>query len=192
MKRSSKLAYISAVLVGILLTGTLVGVTTQTTSAYNAPSTLTITDTPEDRENILWLARAIYSETKIPWEMGLIAWVVRNRVETNYKGSTYKEVVLSKNQFSGLNSSDKNFSHNISRSYESEGEAWQNALIIAKAVYYADENMRPIAQTVRHFYSPRSMKGGRTPSWAEGRSAVHMISDVRENSIRFAFYDSVK
>lgn len=192
MKQSTTLAYISAVLVGILLTGTLVGITTHKTSAYSAPSTLTVTDSPEDRENILWLARAIYSETKVPWEMGLIAWVVRNRVETNYKGSTYKEVVLSKSQFSGLNSLDENYEHNISRSYQSPGEEWQNALIIAKAIYYADDKLRPVPQTVRHFYSPRSMKNGRTPGWAVGEAPIHTITDARENSIRFAFYDGIK
>ena len=34
--------------------------------------------TPE----ILWLARAMYSETKRPHEQELVAWVVRNRLES--------------------------------------------------------------------------------------------------------------
>ncbi|WP_240332831.1 hypothetical protein [Salinibacter ruber] len=41
----------------------------------------------------LWLARAIYSETKLPHEQELVAWVVRNRVETAYRGRrTYRAV----------------------------------------------------------------------------------------------------
>ncbi|MEX0934920.1 MAG: cell wall hydrolase [Candidatus Paceibacterota bacterium] len=193
MRRNVSLGYIVAVLAGILIVGITVGLTTNTSNAQIEPSTkLTVTDSPEDRENVLWLARAIYSETKRPWEMGIIAWVVRNRVETEYMGSTYKGVVLRKNQFSGLNPSDRNYQHNISRSYESSGQKWTNALIVAKAIYYADDSLRPMPKTVRHFYSPRSMKNGATPSWTANARLIHTITDPYENSIRFAFYDSVK
>lgn len=193
MRRKVSIGYIVAVLTGILIVGITVGLTTNTSKAQIEPSTkLTITDSPEDKENVLWLARAIYSETKRPWEMGIVAWVIRNRVETNYMGSTYKEVVLKKNQFSGLNPSDPNYESNMSRSYESPGREWSNALIVAKAIYYADDSLRPMPNTVRHFYSPRSMKNGATPKWAAGRRAVHTITDPYENSIRFAFYDGVK
>ena len=43
----------------------------------------------------LWLARCIYSETKRPAEQELVAWVLRNRVETGYRGqTTYESTVL--------------------------------------------------------------------------------------------------
>ncbi|WP_243663594.1 cell wall hydrolase [Rhodothermus marinus] len=51
----------------------------------------------------LWLARVIYSETKRPEEMELVAWVVRNRVETRFRGkATYRDVVLDPFQFSAF------------------------------------------------------------------------------------------
>ena len=50
---------------------------------------------PEPNASTLWLARAIYSETKLPHEQELVAWVVRNRVETAYRGRrSYRAVVL--------------------------------------------------------------------------------------------------
>ncbi len=59
---------------------------------------------PADLEEpTLWLARAIYSETKLPHEQELVAWVVRNRVETAYRGRrTYRAVVLDPYQFSAF------------------------------------------------------------------------------------------
>src|SRR3990167_3969174 len=80
-----------------------------------------------DEEEILWLARLIYSETKRPEEQILVAWVVRNRVESNYTGESYKEVALHDSQFSGLNSFDKQYQENITRSYDDNGGAWQSA-----------------------------------------------------------------
>ncbi|MBI5004915.1 MAG: cell wall hydrolase, partial [Candidatus Lloydbacteria bacterium] len=55
---------------------------------------------PLDEKEILWLARGVYSEKKNEEEMRLIAWVIRNRVETKYRGTTYQEVVTSDKQFS--------------------------------------------------------------------------------------------
>jgi hypothetical protein len=55
-------------------------------------------------EDVLWLARVIYSETKRPHEQELVAWVVRNRVETAYRGKdTYRSTVLDPWQFSAFN-----------------------------------------------------------------------------------------
>ena len=56
-----------------------------------------------DRET-LWLARCVYSETNRPEEMELVAWTIRNRVETRYRGqSTYRGTVLDPFQFSAFN-----------------------------------------------------------------------------------------
>ena len=45
---------------------------------------------PEMIDNeTLWLARAIFSETKRPEEQILVAWVIRNRVETGYRGNAH-------------------------------------------------------------------------------------------------------
>src|SRR3990167_5555288 len=59
----------------------------------------------ESREakDILWLARILYSESKVREEQIIIAWVVRNRVESGFRGAqSYKDVAISPAQFSGL------------------------------------------------------------------------------------------
>jgi spore germination cell wall hydrolase CwlJ-like protein len=142
-----------------------------------------------DEEEILWLARLVYSETKRPDEQVLVAWVVRNRVETQYRGKSYKEVALHDSQFSGLNSFDRNYRHNITRNYGDSGDSWKNAVSVANAVYYADEVLRPFPKTVKHFYSPISVKS--KPSWAKGTEPIQVIKDT-DNSVRFAFYDKVR
>jgi len=83
-----------------------------------------------ERDEMLWLARIIYSETKTTYEMKLVAWVARNRVESGYTGNTYEQVAKSKYQFSGLNSFDRNYRHNISIGYEDadSNERWKKAL----------------------------------------------------------------
>lgn len=76
-------------------------------AAYAAPTTTaSLLKTPVGRgivvegvavteDEILWLARTIFSETKRPHEQELVAWVVRNRVETGYRGNaTYEAAVL--------------------------------------------------------------------------------------------------
>lgn len=183
--------------VGILVVGMIVGVTTHATNAQTSSvdtemQTQTQSVSNSEREQILWLARIIYSETKEPHEMALVGWVARNRVEAGFKGDTYKSVALSHKQFSGLNAGDHNYMHNITREYTSSGKHWENALSIAKAVYFADEALRPLPATVMHFYSPISMKGGRVPQWALGRKAVHLVrTNDNSGKIRFAFYESV-
>jgi spore germination cell wall hydrolase CwlJ-like protein len=145
----------------------------------------------QDEEEILWLARLVYSETKRAEEQVLVAWVVRNRVESQYRGQSYKEVALHGSQFSGLNSFDRNYRHNITRSYSDGGDSWLSALAVAKAVYHADEVLRPFPKTVMHFYSPISMKSNKKPSWARGVEPIQVVQDAK-NNIRFAFYDGVK
>jgi hypothetical protein len=148
-------------------------------------------DYAENRE-ILWLARIIYSETKEANEQVLVAWVARNRVETAFRGAnTYHEVATAKRQFSGLNSSDAQYLHNISRSYESSGESWDSALKVAEAVYHSPGFLRPLSKTVRHFYSPRSTNIA--PEWSADHKPVLVIKDYSKGkSVRFAFYDGIK
>jgi len=142
-----------------------------------------------ERDEILWLARILYSETKVPREMELVAWVARNRVESGYTGNTYEEVAKSKYQFSGLNSFDKQYWRNINMSYESKDPAWKNALDIANKVYYADDSERPFPSSVKHFYSPVSVA---KPTWAQGKRPYRVVSTGNGYKIRFAFYDSVR
>jgi hypothetical protein len=145
---------------------------------------ISIKDTDKDDE-ILWLARALYSETKDEYEMRLVGWVIRNRVEGQFLGdTTYKDVVTHKNQFSGLNNYDKQFAHNISRTYEHTHAAWQKALDIAEEVYNASNKKRPIAKNVIYFYSPNVV---RKPAWALDKNLA-LTTHGSNGLARFAFY----
>jgi hypothetical protein len=147
---------------------------------------------PETAREILWLARIVYSETKEVNEQVLVAWVARNRVETEYRGyNTYHGVATDKGQFSGLNPRDAQYLHNISRNYGSRGESWKDALEVAEAVYFSPNFLRPIPKTVKHFYSPKSVR--LAPNWSADSKPVLVIRDgSKDRHIRFAFYDGIR
>ena len=143
-----------------------------------------------DAQEVLWLARVIYSETKRPQEQELVAWVVRNRVETGYRGeTTYRGVVLDPWQFSAFNSNSPKRSHYTSLTAQSQAPGFQRALAIAERVASAPDSVRPFTQETRHFYSEQSMVGGRTPNWAVNKEPVPLKTKVEAR--RFRFYDSV-
>ena len=140
--------------------------------------------------DVLWLARCIYSETKQPDEQELVAWVVRNRVETKYRGKTrYQDVVLDPYQFSAFNkdSHKRRFYSTLTPTSRSRG--WTTAIEIAHTVYHADEGTRPFGKKTRHFYSERSMKNQKAPSWAAKKTPVALDRPIDPD--RFRFYDSV-
>ena len=145
-------------------------------------------------DDVLWLARCIYSETKRPEEEELVAWVIRNRVETGYRGQhTYRSVVLDPFQFSAFipGSTKRRLYTSLDASSPSQG--WQRALKIAHSVYYAPGRERPFPVQTRHFYSARSMAGGATPDWARGKTPVRLTgtNGVRIDPRRFKFYASI-
>jgi len=160
----------------------------------DAPPTKLVQEVSDvnDRSEILWLARIIYSETKVSEEMKLIAWVARNRKDTAYRGDkTYESVAKSKNQFSGLNTYDPEYKNNVSLEYsDTANKSWNKALEIAEEVYYANEPKRPFPITVRHFYSPKSVT--KTPSWAENSELYYSVPGEYGEPLRFAFYNGVK
>jgi len=135
-------------------------------------------------QDILWLARILYSETKVREEQIVIAWVVRNRVESEYRGAdSYHEVATDPKQFSGIKpASDLDYS-------DTKYKSWQDSIAIARAVYFADETLRPISASVRHFYSPEAVM--KNPKWAIGKKPTLTLRDP-DGSVRFAFYDSVR
>jgi hypothetical protein len=143
-------------------------------------------------ESTLWLARAIYSETKLPHEQELVAWVVRNRVETKYRGrDTYKGVVLDPYQFSAFNPGSSKRAFFLSLTPDVPLPAWQQALWIAHYVRHADAAYRPFSIETRHFYSERSMKGRRHPYWVERQQFVSPGWDYSVNERRFRFYKEI-
>ena len=146
--------------------------------------------TADRHEEILWLARVLYSETKIAEEMRLVGWVVRNRVETGFRGQTYKQVAMSEKQFSGLTPGEAGYDRNINLDYEhTRNRSWVTALTIAEEVYDADPASRPFPKTVRHFYSPHAVSA---PSWVDA-GVLHLRIEASDGShSRFAFYEGVK
>ncbi len=142
------------------------------------------------KEDILWLARVIYSETKRPHEQELVAWVVRNRVETGYRGRhTYKDIVLDPYQFSAFNPRTSKRNHYASLEWTSMASGFQTALSIAAKVATASPADRPFSETTRHFYSRRSMRGGTAPHWAHQARPVALDRHVEPD--RFQFFDQI-
>jgi len=141
---------------------------------------------PQKQADILWLARCIFSETSSPYEQELVAWVVRNRVETRYRGSTYREVILDPYQFSAFNHSSPMRNPLLQLQFSSPDPAWQQALRIAYKVYFAPASLRPFPKTTRHFYSPISRPN--PPAWARGKHPLYLAGI---DPSRFLFFDKV-
>ena len=164
-------------------------------AAYGPSLPAVKTPTPVNgkiEESTLWLARAIYSETKLPHEQELVAWVVRNRVETGYRGRTsYEDVILDPYQFSAFNPGSSKRSFYMSLTPEVQLPAWQQALWIAHYVRHADPVYRPFSIETRHFYSERSMDGRRHPYWANRHQFVTPGWDYQINERRFRFYKEI-
>lgn len=148
-------------------------------------------DASDVSEDVLWLARVIYSETKRADEQELVAWTVRNRVETGYRGkSTYRETVLDPWQFSAFNANSPKRQHYSTLSATSTAKGFQKSLEIAHHVYHAPAYERPFERTTRHFYSERSMVGGKKPAWAVGKKPVQ-LADRDIDPRRFRFYAAI-
>ncbi len=145
---------------------------------------------PLEMDEVTWLARCLVTESNRPREQWYVAWVVRNRVETRFAGSTYREVVLEPFQFSAFNTPSPARDQALALTPLTEAAHWREAVRIALDVTRADAERRPFSITVRHFYSPVSMEGGKTPTWARGRAHV-ALSDVTISDRRFRFYDGL-
>ena len=140
----------------------------------------------------LWLARCIYSETKRPEEQELVAWVIRNRVETGYRGQrTFRDVVLDPYQFSAFNPGTRTRAKYARLTAYSKAAGWQKALRIAHEVRRMPASLRPFSNTTRHFYSARSMKGRRAPAWAHGQAPVKPLRNFAVDAQRFRFFENI-
>jgi hypothetical protein len=148
-------------------------------------------DRKKQREALLWLARCIFSESSEAHEQELVAWVVRNRVETDYRGrSTYRHVVLDPFQFSAFNPDALNRSYYMTLDETHRSPEWRQALSIAKKVLLADADARPFPLTTRHFYSERSLTDAIQPDWSLEQTPVSLAA-YRVDERRFRFFDGV-
>lgn len=153
-----------------------------------------LTPLPSSRidSETLWLARAVYSETKRAAEMELVAWVIRNRVETSYRGrKSYRDVVLDPFQFSAFNPGNGNRWYYANLDPQTDIQSWQRALTIAYRVRLAEPEYRPFSIKTRHFYSERSMLGSSYPNWAAGKRPVIPQRRFTIDERRFRFYEGV-
>lgn len=150
---------------------------------------------PEDIDNeTLWLARCIFSESKRAKEQELIAWVVRNRVETAYRGKrNYRDVVLDPYQFSAFNPGTRTRDFYTSLGQHSRYPGWQTALRIAYEVRLADAKFRPFPHKTRHFYSEQSMLAAvPEPNWAGDFRPVLPEREHHIDPRRFRFYQGIR
>lgn len=144
-----------------------------------------------DKET-LWLARGIFSESKQPHEQTLVAWVIRNRVETQYRNkNTYQSVVLDPYQFSAFNRNNHKRSFYMTLNEHSTVPGWQRTLSIAYHVRRASAAHRPFSESVRHFYSERSLQDGAMPEWAIGLRPVNPSTSFVIDARRFRFFADV-
>ena len=141
----------------------------------------------------LWLARVMYSETKRIEEQELVGWVVRNRVETAYRGEkTYKGVALDPYQFSAFNPRSRKQRYYSNLSVDSKARGWQKTLALAYHVRHADGEHRPFPLKTRHFYSERSMPRDVVhPAWSQGMKPVTPARKIKLEARRFRFFSGV-
>ncbi len=145
---------------------------------------------PRALDEVVWLARCIYSESNRSHEQQLVAWVVRNRVETEFRGDTYRDVVLNPAQFSAFNTPNPRRRRILNLTLDSHTPGWRQALKTAYQVYRAPDEQRPFPETTRHFYSPISMSTDRPPQWTDNHSPIPSAS-LGVLPQRFQFYDGV-
>ena len=141
----------------------------------------------------LWLARLMYSETKRLDEQELVAWVVRNRAETAYRGkTTFESIARDPFQFSAFNPGTAKGRFYGTLDVLTDVPGWQKTLALAYFVRYADWSLNPFPSNVRHFYSEQSMREpGAVPEWSVGLEPVSPMRNFTLDEYRFRFYANV-
>ena len=150
-------------------------------------------------EEEVCLAQVLYSETKDNSHQVLIGWSVRNRVELQFRGSTYCEVAFSRGQFSALSySSDPQHKKVVSihdrymkdKLNILEEKEWVEAVRMARVIMDADGLINPVPDAVYFWHVPSLAS---YPKWARGVVADYVIREEGSKDVKWAFYkkDSV-
>jgi hypothetical protein len=143
--------------------------------------------------DVIWTARAIYSETDSLHEMKYVGWVIRNRVDMGFNGKhTYRDVVLDRYQFSAFNPGRRGRVYYATKSWydqfgssSTSSKRWKEALDVASKVVFADSSQRPFPIRTLYFYSEVSMpRHKKHPRWAYSMKQTKVI-DVAEKRFRF-------
>lgn len=136
-------------------------------------------------DDVLWMARAIYSETKVAEEMEYVAWIIRQRVDSSRYPDSPQDVVLEWRQFSAMNSASRR-AELATYDRDTRSTHFRRALRMAHYTLIADPELSPFPE-VLHAYSPRSMQPrGSAPHWAEGQQPVFQMGD------RWRFYAGIQ
>ena len=137
------------------------------------------------RPEIIWTARAVYSETKRMREMRHVAWVIRNRYESRHRGATsYRSVVLDDRQFSAFNKGypKRNFYLSLEPKHSGRVIGWHRALRISKEVIDAGQSDRPFPESTLFFYSEHVLE--ERPHWEASMTEV-AVKGIDERRFRF-------
>jgi len=124
-----------------------------------------------------WLGLLLRSESELPHEWPALAWVVRNRVESNGRyPSTYQSAILQSRQFSAFNIAiglpPTAAYEKVKATYAGDQTGWPDndltmAESCAKALLAAFRWQAPFSQRVFTFWAPAAMKpAGSDPPWA--------------------------
>ncbi len=142
----------------------------------------------------LWLARLIYSESKRADEQELVAWVVRNRAESGYRGRHSIEAVThDPYQFSAFVPGSDTYRYYTGLTAHTVAPGWQRTLALAYYVRHAPASLRPFSPETRHFYSERSLSSPDSlPAWTVGMHAVTPSRPIRLEARRFRFYAGIR
>ncbi|MFT4604682.1 MAG: hypothetical protein ACI9W4_001415 [Rhodothermales bacterium] len=146
--------------------------------------------TPMAMDEVLWLARGLYSESDRADEQELVGWVIRNRVETDFRGDSYREVILEPRQFSAFNTPSERRDYILGLDQEDVVPSWMSALNVALEVHGSGASERPFPIETRHFYSPVSMVGGARPNWASAGTELSS-TDLGVDPDRFRFFSGI-
>lgn len=133
-----------------------------------------------------WLGLALRSESDEPHEWPALAWVIRNRVESNRYPDTYYEVITQAyqfsyfNQFRGIEDSEELFAV-AKEGYAGDNSGWdENDFVRAKAcaasVMMLPRWAAPFSHRVLYFWAPGAMvPRGSDPSWASDLKYVFTL-----------------
>lgn len=144
----------------------------------------------------LWLARAMFSESKRPDEQELVGWVVRNRVESEHRGcNSYRSCVLDPFQFSAFIESYPTANYYIGLDLSPSSlriPGWKKALALAYHIRHADDQLRPFPPTVLHFFSEQSLMDPEVlPEWVKDWTPITPARDFQLDEGRFRFYSGI-
>jgi spore germination cell wall hydrolase CwlJ-like protein len=127
--------------------------------------------------NLLHLAKTIYGESRGESieTMFAVGWVIRNRLQADRYGKTYKDVVLRPMQFSCWNEGDPN--HRLIKGMP-KGPLWEVCIGVAIVVMQSMERHNPV-EGVKHYYD-KSLDSN-PPYWAEDGElmTVYGVDNIR-------------